>query len=180
MIALVRDGRGSVKSVKSDHIITWFVVTSKIIFKFMCRWSNCLLLVIVEWAMASPWISKLISIKLMYDCLCWLSLWIKYKRTPLNSWVRFCFFRMKKCSVYYPRTLSDELFILLSVRCVVCLIQTRCMAFQPCGHLSCCETCTERIYESTKQCPACRQHTISYMRIFFCVKLAYVNINKFN
>ena len=42
-------------------------------------------------------------------------------------------------------------------QCVVCLDGESTNAFTPCGHICCCEECCDRIMNSIKVCPLCRQ-----------------------
>lgn len=42
--------------------------------------------------------------------------------------------------------------------CVVCMENDRCIVFKPCGHVCCCEKCSEHMLSSSSpKCPLCRQ-----------------------
>ena len=42
-------------------------------------------------------------------------------------------------------------------QCVVCLDAEQTRVFAPCGHICCCDECCDRIMNSSKVCPLCRQ-----------------------
>merc|ERR1712129_650012 len=44
-------------------------------------------------------------------------------------------------------------------KCVVCLVNNKCMALDGCGHISLCEQCEARLHE--KKCPICRAEKFS-------------------
>jgi hypothetical protein len=49
-----------------------------------------------------------------------------------------------------------------SQECNVCLINKKAVAFIPCGHYSCCSTCSTRV----NTCPVCREPIQSTQRIY--------------
>lgn len=50
--------------------------------------------------------------------------------------------------------------------CKICMDNEVKVAFNPCGHMSCCISCSERIIKSTKKCPMCNTPTQSAIRIY--------------
>ncbi|KAG2728658.1 hypothetical protein I3843_01G210100 [Carya illinoinensis] len=51
--------------------------------------------------------------------------------------------------------------------CVICLMRRRRSAFDPCGHLVCCQSCANSVErESTPKCPVCRQEIRKSLRIY--------------
>ena len=52
--------------------------------------------------------------------------------------------------------------------CKVCLTESSDRVFQPCGHLSCCSTCTKRL----RDCPICR------LPIDGCVVVVFPKLRK--
>lgn len=47
-------------------------------------------------------------------------------------------------------------------QCCICLTHKKIIAFQPCGHVSCCNKCATRC----EKCPICRQYISQQFRVF--------------
>lgn len=48
--------------------------------------------------------------------------------------------------------------------CVVCFASPKCVAFVPCGHVSCCEPCSKQM---EMQCPICRTLVREILRVYY-------------
>lgn len=46
--------------------------------------------------------------------------------------------------------------------CGICFDDERCIVFQPCGHMMCCASCSDKV----QKCPACRKSIHSRIRVF--------------
>lgn len=64
------------------------------------------------------------------------------------------------------RTHSEEVDVVskssstvsIGSECVICMDESRCVMFKPCGHVCCCEGCSSSILSvSSPKCPLCRQ-----------------------
>ena len=51
-------------------------------------------------------------------------------------------------------------------RCCVCLCNEKKTIFIPCGHLSCCLTCTKAIIKKDSKCPVCKQIIKDFQQIY--------------
>lgn len=50
--------------------------------------------------------------------------------------------------------------------CAVCFDRPKEFAFIPCGHLACCESCSNELKNTTKRCPICNGNISSTQRVF--------------
>ena len=54
----------------------------------------------------------------------------------------------------------------LNNNCDVCFDKPKNMAFIPCGHITCCETCSEKIITDRGLCIICNQEVTSALKIY--------------
>lgn len=53
---------------------------------------------------------------------------------------------------------SSSTTVSIGLECVICMDESRCVMFKPCGHVCCCEGCSCSILSaSSPKCPLCRQ-----------------------
>ena len=57
-----------------------------------------------------------------------------------------------------------------SKECLICLESERCMVFQPCAHVVCCEKCADQLAGSAAAvvCPVCKGAVQQAKKIFMC------------
>jgi hypothetical protein len=51
---------------------------------------------------------------------------------------------------------------MISLKCEICLVNKKCVAYQPCGHISC-WSCADR---TEKKCSNCRGQIDNFLRIY--------------
>ena len=49
--------------------------------------------------------------------------------------------------------------------CVLCMTNQKNIAFEPCGHVACCESCVKDIFGKTN-CPICRGTITNCIKIY--------------
>jgi hypothetical protein len=59
--------------------------------------------------------------------------------------------------------LSVTRAIRVGKECVVCMEARSCVVQLPCGHLCCCEACTELLVSRAPECPMCRSQVTGYV-----------------
>jgi len=50
--------------------------------------------------------------------------------------------------------------------CSICQENEKCILFRPCNHLSCCVSCTKRLFEDGLNCPMCRAVPTDIIQIY--------------
>jgi E3 ubiquitin-protein ligase XIAP len=66
---------------------------------------------------------------------------------------------------YFEKNEKNEIAdgSIISSTCGICLVNKKCFAYQPCGHLSSCASCAFQM----KKCPHCRRKISSFLKIYF-------------
>jgi hypothetical protein len=54
----------------------------------------------------------------------------------------------------------------VDAECCVCMESAKSHVFIPCGHVCVCQGCAEQVMASSKECPMCRQVSISFYRVY--------------
>lgn len=63
-------------------------------------------------------------------------------------------------------TIEDQKTEELSIQCIICRENKKCALFSPCKHVTCCNSCSQRLLETTDKCPQCRGKILKIENIY--------------